>query len=462
MTGITRRGVFKRAGQVAATSGALSAVALAPTVAQAAPAGQARLNGKLQVVQVLDFHPDHNAFIKQTITDYAANQRWDLDLSDLAGFLGSSNIYDKLSAQKQAGQPVDMIFHGLSARRLASAQLIRDATELVNRATSRWGRAYSSARIGHVVDNKWVGLPFYDRTGGYWLRADKFAEVGKSVDAGDFETWDKVKEALLAVSNPDQNFYGWGMTVNRSGDGESLVYDMIWHWGGALADPTGQLVTLYSPETIDGITYLADIYTNPANAKMLPPGVNSWTDPSNNEAYLGGTVAFTSNAGTVYAKAVFDGNPVAPATDLIQRPLGPFGVRLQGSGGHYFYFMDGAKNFDAAAQLSDFLLSDDIQRRLWQISSGYVVPAYENRWNDPIVMNDRIAQRFKPVSFTDPPFQGLAYRGPVSEAAEAVADQNILTDMMGEILAGKSVDAAVRDAHQRCVQVFQTYGLRGR
>jgi len=56
---------------------------------------------------------------------------------------------------------------------------------------------------------------------------------------------------------------------------------------------------------------------------MLPPGVNSWTDPSNNEAWLAGQIAFTSKAGTLYAKAVFDKNPIAASTKLLPPPLGP-------------------------------------------------------------------------------------------------------------------------------------------
>ena len=55
---------------------------------------------------------------------------------------------------------------------------------------------------------------------------------------------------------------------------------------------------------------------------MLPPGVNSWTDPSNNEAYLAGKIFFTNNAGTMFAKAVFDKNPVADDTYLISPPKG--------------------------------------------------------------------------------------------------------------------------------------------
>jgi ABC-type glycerol-3-phosphate transport system substrate-binding protein len=124
--------------------------------------------------------------------------------------------------------------------------------------------------------------------------------------------------------------------------------------------------------------------------------------------------------------------------------------------------MEGSQNFDAAAQLAEHLLSDEIQRTLWKTSPGYVVPAYENRWNDPIITGDRIASKFKPVAFNEPPFQGLAYRGPLSEAADAVGAQNVLTDMMGEILAGKAVDAAVRDAHNRAVGIYQSLGFKGR
>jgi multiple sugar transport system substrate-binding protein len=343
-----------------------------------------------------------------------------------------------------------------------------DATPLVNRAVQRWGRPYSSARAGHVIDNKWIGLPFYDRTGGYFVREDKFAEAGLPAQSGFTERWDFIKDACYAVSNPSQNFYGWGMTVNRSGDGQSVVNNIIWAWGGAIADPTGQIVTFFSPETIDAVTWLADIYMGSASQQMVPPGVNSWNDISNNEAWLAGTLAFTSNAGTLYAKSVVDGTltpegrPLADVTRLIQQPYGPFGTRLQGSGGHYFYFMKGSRNFDVAAQLADHMLSDEVQQALWRISPGYVVPAYENRWNHPIISENKISQSFRPVAFNEPPFQGVSYRGPLSEAADAVEQQSVQTDMMGEVLAGKPVIAAVRDAHLRMVDIYQSFGYKGR
>ena len=109
---VTRRGLLGRA------SGAVGAVAaiaggLAPGLAGVAQAGvsaQAKVAGKLQVVQMVDFHPDHNAYIKKTITDWADAKGIGsaLDLSDISGFVGGTDIYQKLQAQKAANQPVDL------------------------------------------------------------------------------------------------------------------------------------------------------------------------------------------------------------------------------------------------------------------------------------------------------------------------------------------------------------------
>lgn len=465
---VTRRSFI---GTAAAAAGAMSAIATAalPNVAQAGVTAQARLNGKLQVVQELGFHPDYNDHLKRTITDFAASNRWDLDLSDLAGFLGSSSIYDKLQAQKAAGQSVDVIMHsGLSARLMNFYDLVSDATALVNRARTRYGPVLTGIRATHFTDGKWLGLPLHGRVDGHWVRRDKFAEVGLSIEAGDFDTWDKMRASAMAVNKPGQA-YGWGMTVNRSGDGDGLIWNVIHSWGGALADPTGEIVTLFSPETIDAISWLAEIYLNPAYAAMLPPGVNSWNDTSNNEAWLASQIALTQNAGTLYATSVTrnitteDGvTRLADVTGLVVQPLGPANNRLQGASGTHWWFMKGAKNFDAAAQLAEAHLQPEYQRELWRVGSGYVVPAYENQWEEPIIAEHPIARVFKTVAFNEPPFQGRSYRGPLSAAAEAVDAQNLISDMFGEIIAGKPIIAAVRDGHLRAVDIYQSLGFKGR
>jgi multiple sugar transport system substrate-binding protein len=460
---VTRRGFL---GQTAATAGALSALAsaAAPTMV----AAQARLNGKLQVVQNADFHPDYNDHLKKTITEFAAQQRWDLDLSDLAGFLGSSNVYDKFQAQKAADQSVDVVVHsGLSARLMGFYDLVTDATPLVNRARTRYGQPMTGLRATHFTDGKWLGLPFHGRVDGWWLRKDKFAAIGLSIENGDFDTWDRMRESARAVSSTGTP--GWGMTVNRSGDGDGLIRNVMWSFGGAIADPTGEIVTFFSPETIDAYSWLADVYLNPANQSMLPQGVNTWNDTGNNDAWLASQIALTQNAGTLYATSVTRNittednvTRLADVTGVVVQPLGPGNQRLQGASGTHWWFMKGSKNFDAAAQLAEAHLQPEFQRELWRVGSGYVVPAYENQWNEPIIAEHPIARVFKTVAFNEPPFQGSSYRGPLTAAAEAVEFQNVVSDTMGEILAGKPVIAAVRDGHLRIVDIYQSLGFKGR
>ena len=459
---ITRRSLFSHAGQAA---GAVAALQLAGTsVAQAGVATQARLTGKLQVVQAADFNNDHNEFVKKTITDFAAAQRWELDLSDLAGFVGGTDIYQKLQAQKAAGQPVDFIVHqGLDNRLMYVYDLYQDATPVLNRAVQRYGRVASNARVSALVYDKWVGVPFFDRTDGYWVRTDKLSEAGIDVNSGALNTWQGVLDAAKAITRPDQSFYGWGMTTNRGGDGEYLLWRIIQAWGGALADETGAYVTLYSPETIDGVTWLREVYANPANAGIVPPGVGSWNDISNNEAFLAGSVGITSNAGTLLASARFNKNPVADTTTYVPNPIGPYGARIASSSQSYMYFMNGSKNFDAASQLAEHLLTEGVQRQLYRTSSGYAVPAYDAFWSTPEIQADpQVSLKFREVSQAEPPVAGNAYRGPITDASAAVLFQQVATDMMGEVLSGKPVEQAVRETADRAIRVYQEFGLPGR
>jgi len=459
---ITRRGMFSRAGQAAGTLAALQVAGV--SVAQAGVVSQAAVTGRLQVVQAADFNNDHNEFVKKTITDYAAAQRWQLDHSDLAGFVGATDIYQKLQAQKAAGQPVDFIVHqGLDQRLMYVYDLYQDATPVLNRAVQRYGRVASNARVSGLIYDKWVGVPFFDRTDGYWVRTDKLAEAGIDVNSGALNTWYGVLDAAKAISRPDQNFYGWGMTTNRGGDGEYLMWRIIQAWGGALADDTGAYVTLYSPETIDGVTWLREVYANPANAGIVPPGVGSWNDISNNEAYLAGTVGITSNAGTLFASARFNKNPVADTTAYLPNPIGPYGARIASSTQSYLYFMNGSKNFDAASQLAEQLISEPVQRQLYRVSSGYAVPAYDAFWNTPEIQADsQVSLKFREVSQAEPPVAGDSYRGPITDASAAVLFQQVATDMMGEVLSGKPVEQAVRETADRAIRVYQEFGLPGR
>jgi ABC-type glycerol-3-phosphate transport system substrate-binding protein len=154
---------------------------------------------------------------------------------------------------------------------------------------------------------------------------------------------------------------------------------------------------------------------------------------------------------------------VADVTAFLPIPLGPFGDRVAFSNQSYLYFPDGSRNFDAAGQLAEHLISEPVQRELYRVSSGYAVPAYDAFWNTPEIQADaEVSLKFREVSQAERPVAGDAYRGPQTDASEAVLFQQIATDMMGEVLAGKPVEQAVRETHLRAVRIYQQFGQPGR
>src|SRR5204863_3306470 len=138
------------------------------------------------------------------------------------------------------------------------------------------------------------------------VRQSAFKDLGMDPLTAQLD-YTQLRDAALAMSKPDKEFWGWGMTANRSGDGDTTVRNAIFQWGGQITDQTGQIVVLntepFRTNSIAGLNWLKETYTDAKYASMLPPGVGGWTDPTNNEAWLGGKIGLTNNAGTVFAKS---------------------------------------------------------------------------------------------------------------------------------------------------------------
>jgi multiple sugar transport system substrate-binding protein len=312
----------------------------------------------------------------------------------------------------------------------------------------------------------------FSRAGGYWAREGAFKDVGIDIRK-DLDDMDKVREALLKASKPDKESWGWGMTVNRSGDGDTVVRDMVLFTGGQLTDESGQVVVLnkdpYRQYAISALDRLKEIYTDPKYAAMVPPGVLSWTDTSNNEAYLAGKIFFTTNAGTMYAKAVVDKNPVANDTFLIMPPkgVGAGGRQLaSGSQSKRWFIIKGTKNREAAEQLILYMNSTQVRDEMYKISTGYVYPANEGLWERPPLKEGpavaAVTNTWKQYLAHPAGYYGQAsWPGPPTPHVSALESSNFWTDTMGEVLGGKSPADALANAHARAVRVFKEFGAKG-
>ncbi len=452
------------------TAAAAAAATTAPA-AQAAPTFvAAKINGKLQVVQSRDFHPDHNALIEAKVKEFATKQNYPLDHSYIEAYAGSGDVVQKLTAAVQAGDTPDVLIHTLSAAQLHFLDIIEDVDALEKDLEKFHGKVNPASTREDFLEGKWWAVPHFIRSGGFWVRLSAFKAAGIDpyTELGDLG---KLRDAAMKITK-DQDFTGWGMTANRSGDGDTMLRNAIFMFGGQITDETGQLVVLnkepYRTNSILGLNFIKDIYTNPQWAPMLPPGVAGWTDPSNNEAWLGGKIGITSNAGTVFAKAVVDKNPVADDTFLILQPkgLGPAARSLMGAGGAMcFFIMKGAKNRDAAEQLIRYLHTPEIYKQMFKISTGYVYPSREWGWDQPEITESAYAKHvtdnWKKIANDPSGYLGSPYPGSPTPQVGALDSSNFLTDMFGEILGGKSVEDALASGHAKAVQTFKEFGAKG-
>lgn len=437
---------------------ALAACA-APGAAPAGDGAPAAAPNALTVVHRREYFKEMEDLFSGAVTDWAGENGVEMDVSTVA-----SEAFDdfvaKLLAQVEAGDPPDLVYHRSN---LVQLMFFQDALEPVSdaaeEAISLYGEPAANLKKAMVIDGEWYGIPYIVAGGGKFARRSVLEGAG--IDPMSLTDYDAVRDAALAVSDPDAEMYGWGMTVNQSGDGAGLIQSVLHNWGAFITDADMTELTFNSPETVDAVTWLSDVYTQEEFAPMLPPGVVSWTDSSNNEAFLAGNIAITQNAASVYAKSKADGSPIHEDTVVLPTTTGPAGLTLEGAGGAQFNVPRGAANAEGAKKLALQLLSPDVFLPISLVSAGLFLPAYEAYYG----MDDvKVAFEADPnlalmgeQALGD--YQGLAYPAAPSPFFDAVNAQSIMTDMMSQIIAqGASPADAVAQAADRIAQIADELG----
>ena len=146
------------------TGGALSAGVLAACVAPgaapapaaeggaAAPAGEP---GRLWVILDIDFHDTYNEYTQQALTEYAAEQGWELELADSQGFAAGSGETERLSAAVQAGDPPDLVRHTLSSQLLHELDITQSVSDLVAEIEAVYGPGSPYLQLIKIFDGEW-------------------------------------------------------------------------------------------------------------------------------------------------------------------------------------------------------------------------------------------------------------------------------------------------------------------
>ena len=420
-----------------------------------------KINGTFKVIQSKDWSDVHNAFLHDEVTNYAKQNNWPLDLSYEGAFTGGGNFFQKIAAAVASGNGPDMLWGNYSTFQFWYLKTIQPLDDVMAAAQKTFGNTTPNNPPGNQFEGHWWTVPYFNRSGGWWARKSWFDAINVDVTKPmDFNGW---VDAALKVSDASKRRWGWGITVNRSGDGTNNVSNPWYESGNRLTDETGQKVFFNTADSIAAFDWLKGIYTDAKYKAMLPPGVNAWDDMGNNNAWYAGTIGFTGNAGTIFATALKNEPAIGKDTIIVPQPAGPVGKKetLVGQTGNSsnFYLLQGAKNVDAAKAMIQYLLSKDIQTKLFENSQGYVYPAYDWGWDTAPVQNapNGLTPIYKSQVYAQNQFAGWQPAPKPLLWVDAVGQEVIFTDTMAAILKGTATKAAVDDGQQKIEALVKKY-----
>lgn len=458
---ISRRQVLKAG--AAAGAGVAAAGAGLPAFAQDKPPEldlPQGATGKLTVIHRTEYFEEAQNLFRGAVTDFAKAKNVELDISttnaeSFGDFLG------KMTAAVKAGNPPDFAYtSNVSVSQMTALDLVEDVTDVVEEAIKRYGDLMPgiNAAINGKIDGKWRSIPYLAATTSFMFRNDKLKEKG--IDPASLKTFSDRREAALAVSGPD--FYGWGLTPNQSGDGYGYLVLLIQSFGGHFTDETGQIVQFNSPETVAAYEWLAETYDRAGKyAAALPPGVESWNDTGNNEAFLAGSIAYTHNAFSVYANAKRNNNPVFPNIALLRAPTANNGdSRDGGNVGGWLTIFKNAPNKDLAKELALALIDPATFNQMSSIAGGLFMPAYQNLWTPELLAADPNYAIIKEQVSVATPFLGETWPAKPAPQFGAIRAQGIIEQSVGNAISKRMTPAqAVEDVHNKIVQLFEEGGI---
>ena len=161
-----------------------------------------------------------------------------------------------------------------------------------------------------------------------------------------------------------------------SWDSEAQESPTLWSYGGSAWDKDGK-VAIDSPETRKVLDWYKELW----KAGVVPPDGPTWDDSGNNKAYLTGSVGMIWNTPSVLSVMEKDQKDLLANTAITPMPAGPKG-RFHNA---YFYkwgVFKNSKNIDVCMNLASYILQPNQLRPVYGLSSGNMMPVFQNMLND--------------------------------------------------------------------------------
>lgn len=283
---------------------------------------------------------------------------------------------------------------------------------------------------------------------------DKWAAVGYPNGP---TTWQDLLDGGKAIK--DQFGLPLGLGLSPELDSRMATRAVIWSFGGSVQDEN-ECVTINSPETIQAVEFMADLYANTMTEEVF-----AWTPASNNQGLIAGELSYILNSISAYRSlqkidpAAADNIGFGPAL------VGPNGDQRASAHVWLIYvipsYVEGPE-LEAAKQFMLHLTANYNQAVF--NSELYNFPAFPSTvpqldgWLALDPFGSRPADKLEVLNTYPDWIAWLGYPGPANPAIGEVFGSNIIVTMMSQVALGeKTAEEAVAEAEVQINSIFEKW-----
>ena len=267
-------------------------------------------------------------------------------------------------------------------------------------------------------------------------------------------TWDDLLVGGKAIK--DQFGVPMGLGLSPELDSRMAARAVIWSFGGSVQDEN-ECVTINSPETVEAVEYMAELYQD-----TMTDEVFAWVPASNNQGLIAGELSYILNSISAY-RSLQDIDPAA-ADNIGFGPalVGPRGDQHASAHVWSIYvipsYVEGAEL--EAAKAFMLHLTANYNQAVFN-SKLYNFPGFPSTvpqldgWLASDPFGSRPANKLEVLGTATDWVAWLGYPGPANPAIGEVFGSNILVTMMAQAARGEKTPAeAVAEAEVQINSIF--------
>jgi multiple sugar transport system substrate-binding protein len=335
----------------------------------------------------------------------------------------------RMAAEFAAGAGHDIIQNGSSILTRLYYKSLADVSDVYDAVGKKYGGWIPTAGPLVQVEGRTYGMPmFYILLPMLW-RKDLF-------EANNLQAPDTWELARVAARTLKPKGHPTGIQFSQCADANLNWRSLLFSFGGAESDPSGENILIDSKETREALKFAKALFDEGMTAEVF-----SWDDASDNRYLASGVACWIHDAISAY-RTTEDTNPeVFKQTQIAMEPAGPNGKRVSVSAANVYMIWKFSKNQQAAKEFLTHFADNDLEGM--KQSRGYNMPYLIGNAKKPM-----------PIIGADPKMQILqdfpkivafyGYPGPFTTPIQEVVNLFVVPDMFTRVARGQSVEDVMK------------------